>query len=116
MSALLMAVIAVVLFLALAFLVEFVNVLSRVGGEEDWRNIAGYALGNLVDDFYRYPRDALRAWRCERARRYLLKYDHSFRMQEAGLELVRRRNLFYEQGGSAASPECPDWNDVLKEL
>jgi len=41
--------------------------------------------------------------------------DPDYRMQQAGFELVRRRDKFYEAGGDPMSPECPDIIDILKD-
>jgi hypothetical protein len=54
-----------------------------------------------------------REWRCERARRYLRKYDHQYSMQEASCELVRRRSAARKAGIGPADPAYPDLYDVI---
>ncbi|OYV83731.1 MAG: hypothetical protein B7X04_02980 [Parcubacteria group bacterium 21-54-25] len=49
-------------------------------------------------------------------RRQLMRIDSSFLHQQASLELARRRNIFYENGGSPIDPSCPDIFDVLKDF
>jgi hypothetical protein len=106
------ALLAVVFFVIL-FIFEYLNALWM--GALDWKEACGDAAHRIFYYFYLEPRDALRNWRCKRARRYLLKYDDNFRRREASLELCRRRDAYYESGGSAESPECPEITDVLED-
>lgn len=74
-----------------------------------------FAMDNMLDALYRTPRRVWVNWRCGRARKYLMAHDHSFRMQEASVELVRRRQTFYASGGRPDSAECPDILGVLDD-
>lgn len=56
------------------------------------------------------------AWRCERAKAYLLRHDESYRSQYAGLEIVRRRERLYEAGVSPNDPSIPNRWDIEDEL
>ncbi len=49
-------------------------------------------------------------------RRQLMRLDFEFRNQQAGFELMRRRQKFYDEGGSPSDPHCPDLYDVLADV
>ncbi|HEX8994197.1 MAG TPA: hypothetical protein VF803_03015 [Candidatus Paceibacterota bacterium] len=49
-------------------------------------------------------------------KRQLMRLDTEFLFQQAGIELVRRRQVFYDQGGSPTGSKCPDLYDVLDDL
>lgn len=97
------------------FLGNLLLVMDSRGWSSNWLIGIQLATDKIVDGFYREPRDYFWRWRCKRAWRYLLKHDSEFRHQEASIELMRRRRVFYAKGGSPTSPECPDIFDILEE-
>ena len=42
-------------------------------------------------------------------RRQLMRLDFEFRHQQAGFELIRRRQKFYDEGGVARRPALPGY-------
>ncbi len=56
------------------------------------------------------------AWRCARARRYLLTHDYSYRNDHSSMEIVRRRNELYGKGISPLDPTIPDRWSMEEEL
>lgn len=66
----------------------------------------------LLDELWRAlvirPVLHYQAWRCKRAKRYLLRHDQQYRSQYAGNEIVRRREKLYAGGASPLGPTIPD--------
>jgi hypothetical protein len=56
------------------------------------------------------------AWRCARAKAYLLTHDYTYRINQVGLEVVRKRNLLYGQGVAPNDPSVPDQFTVEQTL
>jgi hypothetical protein len=106
-------IIVAAVFFAAVFALQSVEL--KVNLELTWREAVASAFDRLFLYPYRMMRMHYRDWRCSRARQYLLKYDQAYRWQHASLELVRRRNAFYGSGGSAASRNCPEIEDVLND-
>ncbi len=48
-------------------------------------------------------------------RRELMRLDPIFLINQAGVELCRRREAFHENGGKISDPAYPELNDVLRE-
>lgn len=65
----------------------------------------------IVRPVFRYQ-----AWRCERAKAYLIRHDTEYRNQHAGQEIVRRRNALYAVGVSPMNPMVPDRWTMEEEL
>lgn len=55
-------------------------------------------------------------WRCERARKYLLRHDRDYRNQHVGEEIVRRRAILYRKGVSPMDASIPDRFTMEREL
>ena len=79
-------------------------------GEEVARN-----LKRSISAVYHSYEAAWVRWRCERARRYLRRFDHGFRMYDAGLEAERRRRAYLLSGGRKNDAKFPGVSDVLRE-
>lgn len=77
-----------------------------------WRNL----LGRLWRVLVIRPVLNWQAWRCGRAKAYLLSHDYEYRSRYVDYETVRRRNDFYDNGGSPADPTLPDRWSVTDEL
>lgn len=56
------------------------------------------------------------AWRCRRAKQYLLRHDPDYRRQYAGREIVRRRSVLYSEGVSALDSSVPELQDMEDEM
>ena len=56
------------------------------------------------------------AWRCRRAKAYLLTHDSEFRRHYAGSEIVRRRDRLYQQGVSPMDPQIRDIWTMEEEM
>lgn len=56
------------------------------------------------------------AYRCERAKDYLLRHDHDYRFDHVSDELVRRRNMLYQRGVDPLDPKIPDRFDIEEEM
>ena len=56
------------------------------------------------------------AWRCRRARAYLLAHDDEYRSKHISHEIVKRRNVLYDQGVSPNDPAIPDHWSISEEL
>lgn len=71
--------------------------------------------GELSRSFYRL-RTRWIEWRCERMRAYLLTHDDEYRFRCVGLEVVRRREVFRDEGGDPGDAEYPDRASVERDL
>jgi hypothetical protein len=56
------------------------------------------------------------AWRCQRAKDYLLRHDLRYRQQHIDNEVVRRHSQLYSAGVSPADPFVPDRWTVEDEM
>lgn len=107
--------VVVIVLVVAHFLGNLLYIMDERGLTSSWWIGAQVALDDIIEIYYRKPRNAFWRWRCKRAWQYLLKHDSAFRHREAGFELVRRRKAFYDKGGDPMSPECPDIWKILKD-
>ncbi|MDE2173249.1 MAG: hypothetical protein KGJ31_01435 [Patescibacteria group bacterium] len=94
---------------------SIIRIITDLRLRRDLLSEAAVTCYGIIEFFWSVPRRYYVRWRCRLAREYLLTHDLDFRAQEAGVELVRRREKFYAGGGKPDDPGCPEIFDVLDD-